>query len=195
MSLPTSLPRNGAWFSPDYRYPTQITTIEYLTQDELKRFFAAIESPRDKALFGLIYHYGLRVGEALMLTVDDVNFKNHRITIRRSNRFGSIWSALSEKSGLRNKRCIPMAQNNHKPTTSDDLARTINEGFKSTASKEDMKAMEDRLTTRLDRIEHLLLAKQEVSIPISAEPRDSSRRHHESPHGRRRALARAGVAS
>ena len=33
---------------------------------------------------GLIYHYGLRVGEALMLTVDDVHFTNHRITIRRS---------------------------------------------------------------------------------------------------------------
>jgi hypothetical protein len=40
---------------------------KYLTQDEFKRFFAAIDSPRDKALFGLIYHYGLRVGEALMI--------------------------------------------------------------------------------------------------------------------------------
>ena len=56
---------------------------KYLTQDELKRFFAAIASPRDKALLGLIYHDGLRVGEALMLTVGDVNFQNHRITIRR----------------------------------------------------------------------------------------------------------------
>jgi integrase/recombinase XerD len=56
---------------------------KYLAQDELKRVFAAIQSPRDRALFGLIYHYGLRVGEALMLTIDDVNFKNHRITIRR----------------------------------------------------------------------------------------------------------------
>src|SRR5919198_1116294 len=56
---------------------------KYLTQDELKRFFAAIDSPRDRALFGLIYHYGLRVGEALMLTVENVNFKNHRLTIRR----------------------------------------------------------------------------------------------------------------
>jgi integrase len=56
---------------------------KYLTQDELKRFFAVVNSPRDKALFGIIYHYGLRVGEALMLAVDDVNFKNHRITIRR----------------------------------------------------------------------------------------------------------------
>jgi integrase/recombinase XerD len=60
------------------------TLPKYLTQDELKRFFAAIASPRDRALFGLIYHYGLRVGEALMLTVSDVNFKNHRLTIRRS---------------------------------------------------------------------------------------------------------------
>jgi integrase len=59
------------------------TLPKYLTQDELKRFFAAIESARDRALFGLIYYYGLRVGEALMFTLDDVNFTNHRITIRR----------------------------------------------------------------------------------------------------------------
>ena len=51
---------------------------------QLKRFFAADRRrPRDRALFGLIYHYGLRVGEALMLTVDDVHFTNHRITVRR----------------------------------------------------------------------------------------------------------------
>jgi integrase len=53
------------------------TLPKYLTQDELIRFFAAIDSPRDKALFGLIYHYGLRVGEALMLTVDDVIIHGH----------------------------------------------------------------------------------------------------------------------
>ena len=46
----------------------------------------------------------------------------------------------------------------------DKLALMINEGFKTTASKEDMTAMEDRLTTRLDRIEHLLLAKQEQRL-------------------------------
>jgi hypothetical protein len=53
----------------------------------------------------------------------------------------------------------------------DKLALMINEGFKATASKEDitavqadMQAMEDRLTTRLDRIEHLLLAKHEQRL-------------------------------
>ncbi len=35
----------------------------------------------------------------------------------------------------------------------DQLAEMINEGFKSTATKEDLTALEDRLTTRLDRIE------------------------------------------
>jgi integrase len=52
---------------------------KYLTQDELKRFFAAITSPRDRALFGLIYHYGLRVDEATAITIQDLALKNLRI--------------------------------------------------------------------------------------------------------------------
>lgn len=59
------------------------TLPKYLTQDELHRFFDVIESPRDRALFGMIYHYGLRVDEATALTVQDVDLKNHRIRIRR----------------------------------------------------------------------------------------------------------------
>jgi hypothetical protein len=51
-----------------------------------------------------------------------------------------------------------------KPTTIEDLARMINDGFKTTASKEDIHALENRLTTRLDRIEHLLLAEQKREI-------------------------------
>src|SRR5215468_3972262 len=56
---------------------------KYLTQDELQRFFKVITSPRDRALFALIYHYGLRVEEAAALTVEDIDVKNHRIRIRR----------------------------------------------------------------------------------------------------------------
>jgi integrase/recombinase XerD len=59
------------------------TLPKYLTQDELRRFFAVIDSPRDRALFAVIYHYGLRVDEATALTVDDVDLKNHRLRIRR----------------------------------------------------------------------------------------------------------------
>ncbi len=59
------------------------TFPKYLTQDELRRFFDVIESPRDRALFGLIYHYGLRVAEATAVTIKDVDLKNHRLRIRR----------------------------------------------------------------------------------------------------------------
>jgi integrase/recombinase XerD len=59
------------------------TLPKYLTQDELKRFFAAIESSRDKALFGLIYHTACASARRSCLPVDDVNFTNHRITVRR----------------------------------------------------------------------------------------------------------------
>jgi integrase/recombinase XerD len=55
----------------------------YLTQDELSRFFKGICTPRDRALFLLIYDYGLRVDEATALTLADLDLKNHRIRIRR----------------------------------------------------------------------------------------------------------------
>jgi integrase/recombinase XerD len=85
---------------------------KYLTQDEIKRLFEAIKSPRDRALFGVIYHYSLRVGEALMLTIDDVNFTNHRIAIRRlKNGLGGekpLWRHTAKllRSYLRERRDV-----------------------------------------------------------------------------------------
>ncbi len=43
-----------------------------------------IKDPRDKALFGLIYLYGLRVSEAVLLKHEDVDFEKGRILIRRT---------------------------------------------------------------------------------------------------------------
>ena len=56
---------------------------KYLAQDELQCFIDAIPAPRDRALFAVIYHYGLRVDEATMLAIEDVDLKNHQIKIRR----------------------------------------------------------------------------------------------------------------
>jgi hypothetical protein len=53
------------------------------------------------------------------------------------------------------------------PTTIEDLARMINEGFKTTASKEDIQRVESRLDgveTQLGRIENLLIAEQNRKI-------------------------------
>jgi hypothetical protein len=56
-------------------------------------------------------------------------------------------------------------------TTIDDLAKMINEGFKSTATKEDVAALRSEMNhkfeaveSRLDRIEHLLLEEQKREI-------------------------------
>ena len=62
----------------------------YLTQDEVQRFFGVIKSPRDKALFALVYLYGLRVGEVSLLGRGDVDITRQRITVRRLK--GGIWN-------------------------------------------------------------------------------------------------------
>ncbi len=45
----------------------------YLSQEETRRFFAAVGPLRDRTLFALIYQYGLRVGEATLLRRGDVD--------------------------------------------------------------------------------------------------------------------------
>ncbi len=43
-----------------------------LTHDEIARLFAAMDSPRDKALFGIMLYCGLRVSEAIALRSEDI---------------------------------------------------------------------------------------------------------------------------
>jgi integrase len=59
------------------------TLPKYLTQDELHRFFNAIDSLRDRARFAVIYHSSLQVDEATMLTIEDLNLKHRRLRVRR----------------------------------------------------------------------------------------------------------------
>lgn len=58
-------------------------TIQYLTQDEMKRLLTAIESKRDYALFLIAYRHGLRASEIGMLQVDDIDLKRSTIHIHR----------------------------------------------------------------------------------------------------------------
>lgn len=52
--------------------------------------FAVLHSTRDRALFALIYLYGLRVGEVALLRRGDVDLERGRIVIRRLK--GGAWS-------------------------------------------------------------------------------------------------------
>src|SRR5713226_9141349 len=66
------------------RFPFQKASLpRYLTREEVKRLFSVISTPRDRALFALIYHYGLRVEEATLLTLEDVNLKDLHIRVHR----------------------------------------------------------------------------------------------------------------
>ena len=63
-------------------------TIHLLTQHELSRLFAAIQTKstkgkRDKAIFLVAYHHGLRASEVGLLRRVDFDQKALRITIRR----------------------------------------------------------------------------------------------------------------
>jgi integrase/recombinase XerC len=62
----------------------------YLTQDELQRFFSVIDAPRDRVLFALMYHHGLRVGEVALLTRGDLSLARGRIVVRRLK--GGRWN-------------------------------------------------------------------------------------------------------
>jgi integrase/recombinase XerD len=57
--------------------------IKYLSQQELESFFECIQNPRDRTLFGIIYLYGLRVSEATLLKLEDVDLQKKRIFIQR----------------------------------------------------------------------------------------------------------------
>ena len=59
------------------------TVIKYLNREQTERLFAVIIDPRDRALFATIYHYGLRVSEAALLKVEDVDLAGGRIVIHR----------------------------------------------------------------------------------------------------------------
>jgi integrase/recombinase XerC len=75
--------------------PPRLTLLprlpRYLTQDELQRFFAVIVNPRDQALFTLVYHHGLRVGEVALLRRSDVDLARQRIIVWRLKH--GAWSA------------------------------------------------------------------------------------------------------
>jgi integrase/recombinase XerD len=57
--------------------------ITFLTQDEVRRLFAVITGKRDRALFQLAYHHGLRASEVSLLQRGDVHAKQGRIYIPR----------------------------------------------------------------------------------------------------------------
>ena len=66
-----------------YQDATSLPEITFLTQDDVRRLFVVITSKRDRALFQLAYHHGLRASEVSLFQRDDVHAKQGRIDIPR----------------------------------------------------------------------------------------------------------------
>jgi site-specific recombinase XerD len=78
-------------------------TMQFLTQEELKRLFAMIKDKRDKALFLLAYRYGLRASEIGLLQRTDASpylfISNRGVPIGRR----TLWCAMQtygKKAGV-----------------------------------------------------------------------------------------------
>ena len=57
--------------------------MTFLTQEEVRRLFAVIMDKRDRALFQLAYHHGLRASAVSLLQREDLNTQQGRIYIPR----------------------------------------------------------------------------------------------------------------
>ena len=57
--------------------------IRSMSRVQVERFLNVIADPRDRAIFELIYRYGLRVSEVILLRPGDVDLENRTIRIQR----------------------------------------------------------------------------------------------------------------
>jgi integrase len=67
----------------EHREETTPPEVTFLTQDEVRRLLEVITDKRDRALFPLAYHHGLRASEVSLLQRADVHDKQGRIYIPR----------------------------------------------------------------------------------------------------------------
>jgi len=57
--------------------------INFMSQDEISRFFKAIKGKRDKIMFLIAYRHGLRASEVGLLRVGDVDLEHSRLRVHR----------------------------------------------------------------------------------------------------------------
>ena len=133
---------------------------KYMTQEEVENFFSKIKSKRDKALFATIYYYGLRVTEATLLNLNDIDFNRNKILVKRVK--GGVWG---EKPLLRNTKRLIKAYLGERTPNSGALftgkqgklkRRRIEQLFKYYAKKAKLKSVYSVHCLRHSIATHLL---------------------------------------
>ena len=93
---------------PKNRYENQ--KIKFLSIDEQKRLLYYANQSHYELLFAFLLETGLRIGEALALTFDCIDFENHTITINKSMKYWrdeTSWHIGSPKTKSGN-RILPL---------------------------------------------------------------------------------------
>ena len=79
----SAAPRKRAKQPRKHREYTTNPDSQYLTKAEIDAIFAVIKTPRDRAIFRLAYHRGLRAHEPGLLQLSDWNERDGLLFIRR----------------------------------------------------------------------------------------------------------------
>lgn len=89
--------------APDRKHRRAENEIKYLTTEEIDRFFAVIDNPRNLAMFRVAYHRGLRASEIGMLQLSDWDSQADRLRVRRlkGSRGGEFHLTKREVKALR----------------------------------------------------------------------------------------------
>lgn len=61
-----------------------VSSVEILTFDEIEKLFACCRDLRDKAMLVLLYHLGLRIGEAARAGITDIDSGDRLLTVTKS---------------------------------------------------------------------------------------------------------------
>lgn len=79
------------------------TQVKYLTEAEWDALLRSIESPRDRAIFTVVYKRGLRAGEVKLLQLSDYNARDERLNVTRlkGSKGGSYHLTSAEVRALR----------------------------------------------------------------------------------------------
>jgi len=77
----------GKAMKPVKRQEMKKTDITILTPDEFKKFVSVVDDPIYYALYHVLYWCGLRLGEAMAITFDDVDFVRGVLNINKTYNF------------------------------------------------------------------------------------------------------------
>lgn len=82
-----------------------------LTPEERTSIFKADLSPSDKTFVYILFGCGLRRGEALALTIFDINLKSHELTVNKAHKFVNDKPVQKPPKSKNGNRTIPIPDN------------------------------------------------------------------------------------